>query len=572
VESTLQHFAPPPDSFTAGPRGLPDLGALVDQSPVASVYVDAELRYVRVNDEFCRFAGAPREEIVGRRIAEGPAGGLDRGMVERVLAEQVLAGAPLVQRPAEQATGDARRVYAWSAFPITDNGRVAGVVSWLFDITEREREAADLERARARLDLLDRASSQIGTSLDIRQTCAELARLAVPELADRVVVDLLDQVMRGEDPGRDHRGDAGFVRLRRVIMAGPSLGYREGDEIIAPLTHARVAALFGGAPLLAPSLAGAASQVGYTRSHAEGLLAGGVHTLMAVPLIARGTTLGVVALGRVEQPQPYSEADLQLVSDLASRAAMYIDNARLYAREHDTAVTLQRSLLPRAIPDAAGVQVAHRYQPANRSAEAGGDWFDVIPLQDGQVALVIGDVTGHNIRAAAIMGQLRTATATLARLGRPPQEIMRQLSRLIASHDPEAGATCLYALYDPRTGQGRFTSAGHPPPAVRHPDGRVEFIDVRPGTLLGVHDDCYPRRRPASPRAPCSRCTPTASWSSQARTSGPACPGSRAPWPAARHDPWTSCATRSSTAPATPPATTSPCCSPARIRRPKVPS
>ncbi|MCW2935748.1 MAG: phosphatase, partial [Actinomycetia bacterium] len=122
----------------------------------------------------------------------------------------------------------------------------------------------------------------------------------------------------------------------------------------------------------------------------------------------------------------------------------------------------------------------------------GGDWFDVLPLHDGAVALVIGDVTGHSIRAAAIMGQLRTATVTLTRLGRPPEEIMRLLSRLLADDDVEIGATCLYACYDPRTRRCRFTSAGHPPPVVRHPDGRVQIVNVSQGMILGVQRDRYP--------------------------------------------------------------------------------
>ncbi len=460
------------------------------------MYVDAELRYIRVNDEFCRFVGIPREEILGRRIADGPAGGLDRDMVERILTDQVLAGTPLVDWPAEQTVGGVRRAYAWSAFRVTDQGRVVGAMGWLVDVTERERAAAALEQARARLDLLARASSQVGSTLDIRQTCAELADLAVPELADRVAIELLDQVLQGEDTSPDQPGNTGFVRLRRVIVRDPhaaaAAGYRDGDEIIAPLTHARIAALLRGVPLLAPSLADAVSQVTYTPQHAAALLARGVHTLMVVPLIARGTTLGVVAFARAEQPAPYDEADLRLVSDLASRAAMYLDNARLYAREHATAVTLQRSLLPQAIPQVAGLQIAHGYQPANRSAEAGGDWFDVLPLPDGQVALVIGDVTGHSIHAAAIMGQLRTATATLTRLARPADEIMHQLSRMLAAQGPETGATCLYALYDPRTRRCRFTRAGHLPPVVRHSDGRAELIDVAQGMILGVQQDHYP--------------------------------------------------------------------------------
>jgi len=155
-------------------------------------------------------------------------------------------------------------------------------------------------------------------------------------------------------------------------------------------------------------------------------------------------------------------------------------------------VTLQRSLLPRDIPPVAGLQIAHRYQPASRAAEVGGDWFDVIPLDAGQVALVVGDVTGHGIHAAAIMGQLRTTTAALARLGCPPGQIMAQLSRVVAGHGDEIGATCLYAVYDPASRHCRLTSAGHLPPALRHPGGAVEFLDVPGGVLLGAGPGEYP--------------------------------------------------------------------------------
>jgi serine phosphatase RsbU (regulator of sigma subunit) len=171
---------------------------------------------------------------------------------------------------------------------------------------------------------------------------------------------------------------------------------------------------------------------------------------------------------------------------------VHIDNARLYTRERDAAVTLQRSMLPRDIPPVAGLEIAYRYQPASAAAEIGGDWFDVIPLEGGQVALVVGDVTGHGIRAAAIMGQLRTTTAALARTGCPPGQIMRQLSGLLAAHGEEAGASCLYAVYDPATRRARLASAGHPPPALLHPGGTTEFLDLPAGLLLGAGQDRYP--------------------------------------------------------------------------------
>jgi hypothetical protein len=364
-------------------------------------------------------------------------------------------------------------------------GRWPAETGLLTDVTDRVQ-------ANARLDLLERAGSQIGTTLDIHRTAEELAALAVPELADRIAIDLLDQVLHGES---FPPADPGTLYFRRVAVrdtTGAKVNFAVGDLIAAPLTSAAAVTLWRGEPCLARNRAEITGPFPYTPGHAETLLARGVHTYIAVPLIARGVTLGVAAFTRAEHPEPYGAADVRLASDLVSRAAIHIDNARLYTREHHTAITLQRSLLPQHIPQVAGLDIAYRYEPASRTAEVGGDWFDVIPLNTGHVALVIGDVTGHSIHAAAIMGQLRTTTAALARLGHPPEEIMGQLSDVVAEHGDEAGATCLYAQYDPVSRRCRLTSAGHLPPALRHPGGTVQFLDVPGGVMLGAGQDCYP--------------------------------------------------------------------------------
>jgi hypothetical protein len=303
-------------------------------------------------------------------------------------------------------------------------------------------------------------------------------------------------VLQGERPGQDPRAGSGTLRLRRVAVRDTTTGvkivYKVGDLIAVPLTRPIVRALWRGKPLLARNRAEVSSQVPYAPGNAKALLARGMHTFMAVPLIARGVTLGLAGFTRAEHPEPYGEADVRLVSDLAARAAVHIDNARLYTREHDAAVTLQRSLLPRDIPQAPGLAIAYRYQPASQTAQVGGDWFDVIPLDGGQVGLVVGDVTGHSIHAAALMGQLRTTTAALARLGHPPEEIMGQLSGVVAAHGDEAGATCLYAVYDPASRRCRLTSAGHLPPALCRPGGAVDFLDVPGGVMLGAGPGRYP--------------------------------------------------------------------------------
>jgi hypothetical protein len=468
------------------------------------IFHDRELRVRRTNAAFRRLIGLPDEAIIGRWPSElnGPSirywaarptcwqASDGTAWDERTLAEQVInRGVPVVNVHLEWTMTGKRQVLSWSAYRVTENGQVLGALSSLIDITDHVQA---ITQAHARFDLLARAGSQVGATLDIHHTARELADLAVPELADRIAIDLLDQVLQGENLPH---ASSGTLQFRRVAVhdtaTSAKINYEVGDLITMPVTSPHAVALLRGKSLLARNPAETRGQLSDTPV-AESLLARGVHTFMVVPLVARGVTLGVASFFRAEHLEPYGEADVRLVSDLASRAAVCIDNARLYTREHNTAVTLQRSLLPQRIPQVPGLQIAHRYEPASRTAEVGGDWFDVIPLDTRQIALVVGDVTGHSIHAAALMGQLRTTTAALARLGCSPEEIMRQLSDVAAENGDEIGATCLYALYDPGSRRCRFTSAGHLPPALRHPGGRVEFIDVPGGVMLGVGPSRYP--------------------------------------------------------------------------------
>jgi PAS domain S-box-containing protein len=473
----------------SGPVG--ELGVLFDQSPIAMVFTDRELRTRRTNAAFRRLVGLPDEEIIGRRPSEGEAG-IDTALAERTLVEQVInGGVPVVNMHLEQTLPGQHRVLSWSAYRVTDNGQVVGALGLLMDITDRMQAFTALRQANARTDLLERAGSQIGTTLDIHRTAGELAALAVPELADRVAVDLCDPVLQGEDLPR---AVPGTLRFRRVAVrdaaTSATVGPAVGDLMTVPVTSPRAVAYLRGEPMLARNPA-EIRQAGLAPAHRQALLDRGVHAVVAVPLTARGATLGLAAFARAEHPEPYGEADVRLVSDLAARAAVHIDNARLYTREHNTAITLQRSLLPRDIPPVAGLDIAYRYQPATQAAQVGGDWFDVIPLDRGRVGLVVGDVTGHGIHAAALMGQLRTTTTALARLGCPPEEIMAQLSGVVAAHGEEIGATCLYAVYDPASRRCTLTSAGHLPPALRHPGGTVEFVDVPAGVMLGAGPGDY---------------------------------------------------------------------------------
>lgn len=204
-----------------------------------------------------------------------------------------------------------------------------------------------------------------------------------------------------------------------------------------------------------------------------------------VPLVARGRVLGVVVVTRVRGREVFDHEDCVLIDEVVARAALNIDNARMYTTQRAAALTLQRSLTNNALPEVAGLELTGRYLPAS-DHDVGGDWFDVIELPDGRTGLVIGDVMGHGIHAAAVMGQLRTAVRTLARHQVSPEEMLRSLDAVVADLGEDEMATCVYAVHDPVSGACVIARAGHPPPAVVTAAGAVTFLHGPPGTPLGT--------------------------------------------------------------------------------------
>ncbi|MFF8935450.1 SpoIIE family protein phosphatase [Streptomyces paradoxus] len=341
--------------------------------------------------------------------------------------------------------------------------------------------------ARRRLELLSEASTRIGTTLDVRRTAEELAETAAPGLADFVTIDLPDAVLRGEESA-DPMAD-----LRRTVVHG----IREGLPFTPPgkrvdfgPTTPQLRCLGSGEAVLEPDLKAAAGWLAQDPEHTERLLAH-VHSLIAVPLLARGVVLGVASFYRAGSP--FGDDDRSLALELASRAALSIDNARRYTHERAMVLALQRRLLPHGLPDQDAVEVAHRYLPAE--SDVGGDWYDVIPLSGARVGLLVGDVVGHGMLSAATMGRLRTAARSFAELDFPPDEVLTHLDNLVGRLDREdpdgkgagvIGATCLYAVYDPTAQRCLMARAGHPPPAVVHPDGAVTYPDLPAGPPLGL--------------------------------------------------------------------------------------
>ncbi|MFJ3305217.1 PP2C family protein-serine/threonine phosphatase [Streptomyces sp. NPDC086549] len=209
-------------------------------------------------------------------------------------------------------------------------------------------------------------------------------------------------------------------------------------------------------------------------------------SLLLVPLLAHGAALGFMAFGRKPDRPAFVAADLTACEEVAGRAAQALHNARIHSDEATTSAVLQRSLLPTPPPRLPGVEIAYRYHPGSRTTQVGGDWLDVIPLPGHRVGLVIGDVAGHGLHAAVVMGQLRTAVRTLATLDLPPGRLLAQLDAFAQRLGHPHLATCLYCVYDPTTGRSALASAGHLPPVLVAPDGSNELLTVPVGAPIGV--------------------------------------------------------------------------------------
>ncbi|WP_228022885.1 SpoIIE family protein phosphatase, partial [Streptomyces acidicola] len=373
------------------------------------------------------------------------------------------------------------RLLAVNARPTDRAGGPAGSVVTLRDTTDLRALAGRAEGARERLRLLYEAGMRIGTTLDVVRTAEELAEVGTLRFADMVTVELAEPVVRGGEPTE------GGTEMRRTAARGvrqDSPLHSAGEVIRFAPTSPMASSMAGGRAVLEADLSAADGWRAQDPERARRVLDYGVHSLISVPLRARGVVLGLADFWRGEGSEAFGEEDLSFAEELAARAAVCIDNARRYTREHATAVTLQRSLLPRSLPEQSAVEVAYRYLPAK--AGVGGDWFDVIPLPGARVALVVGDVVGHGLHAAATMGRLRTAVHNFSALDLAPDELLAYLDELVAHIDADqattekeaptiTGATCLYAIYDPVTGMCTIARAGHLGPALVHPDGTVTF-------------------------------------------------------------------------------------------------
>ncbi|MGK5497593.1 SpoIIE family protein phosphatase [Streptomyces sp. URMC 125] len=479
---------------------LAALDALFTTSPLGIAFLDTEHRYVRVNDALARLNGVPVSEILGRSIRDVLPPHLADSLVQ-IQSLVLQTGRPVVDTVIAAPDGHGWRSVSYGRLTSPD-GRVLGVSSTIMDVTERRDAMEKIERARQRLKLLDDVGVALGDLLDVPRIARALADCLVPRFADHAGVMLYAVVAHGgELPRPDRLPDSPLLQLGAAAKtSGPAVEalLRVGREVTFPPESVFGRVLSSAAPHMTLTEEELHSATCSTDPALAAAAPPDADSVLVVPLRARGVVLGLLVLSRSGGRAPFDRDDLALTMELTGRAGISLDNARLYARERESALMLQRSLLPQRVPSPPGVQVAYRYVPggsrAEARAEAGGDWFDVISLAGGRVALVVGDVMGHGMRAAATMGRLRTAVRTLAGLDLPPAELLRRVNDLAddlaPGPDEPLMATCVYAVYDPSTRRCTLASAGHLPPlllAGRRDEGwAVASVEAPSGVPLGI--------------------------------------------------------------------------------------
>ncbi|MFT2020112.1 SpoIIE family protein phosphatase, partial [Streptomyces sp. 796.1] len=354
-------------------------------------------------------------------------------------------------------------------------------------------------RGGERLRYVGAATRRIARGIDLDEIVLGLCRATVPTFADAILVYLRDPLPVGDE----RPVDPVMLRLRRtdripaeadtetrmpLLPSGPDLSPALGGGPAADLCEVRAGGplaevLRGVRPVFGDSAAARAALpelLGSGRTVAMG------HRTILAPLRGRRRVIGAAVFIRRPDRPPFERDDLLVAAQLATHTALGVDKAVLYGREVYIADELQRTMLPDSLPQPTGVRLASRYLPAAETARVGGDWYDAIPLPGNRVALVVGDVMGHSMTSAAIMGQLRTTAQTLAGLDLPPQEVLHHLDEQAQRLGTDRMATCMYAVYDPVAHRIVVANAGHPPPVLLHRGGRAEVLRVPPGAPIGV--------------------------------------------------------------------------------------
>ncbi|MFJ4280186.1 SpoIIE family protein phosphatase [Streptomyces massasporeus] len=377
---------------------------------------------------------------------------------------------------------------SWLLTPYDVGGRHAGTLV-VFHTPDHDRApepppepAAQPLSELHRLALLAETTAQLTSTLDVDEALRRLVALVLPRLADWAVVDLIterDEVWRTVVVHAD-----GETFTHREDLQGPMPPVPEESPM--PLSRA----LRGVASNLAgPQTYQGPPDSGIAVEQRRLFDATGMHSAAIAPIRSTRAVLGALTLGRDENPAPFTPVDLPLIEDIARRAGLALDNARLYQRQRKVAETMQNHLLPQ-MPGVAGLQMTVRYLPAPDASQVGGDWYDAFPLSDASTALAIGDVVGHDLEAAAGMAQVRNMLRAYAwSQHEPPSRIVERLDEAIQHITDVTMATTIFARIEPADDghwQLSWTNAGHPPPLLISRDGLAEYLTDGHGILLGT--------------------------------------------------------------------------------------
>ncbi len=459
-------------------RALAQLDAVYATAPVGLAFFDRELRFVRVNEVLAAINGKPVAAHLGRRVDEAlpdfDAANIER--MQRVLREGIASEEVHVQGPAADGSGETRHLVA-SWYPVRDGvDALLGVGALVRETTEEVRRESALETLAEIGRLLDRP-------LEVENRLAALAEALMPRLGEVCVIHVLGDDNRmatvftaGVEPEADAL--AREVHARRPLdLAGerpPAVAMRTGEPVRFDGTARET---------LDRVVRGPEDEAGFARAR---LRAG-----LSVPM--RGTTGIIGALSLASNSRvAYGDDDVRLISLIARRAALAIDNARRYEDQQRVAAVLQAELLPPGPPDWPGFELAAVYRPAGTAAAVGGDFYDFFTLPDGRRTIAIGDVSGKGVEAAALTTVARHGLRVAARAYDDPHALLSSVNRALAEDtDSDSFCTLAYAVFTPARDGGQdveVSCAGHPAPIVRRSGGRTEPLG-RPGTLLGFFDE-----------------------------------------------------------------------------------
>ncbi|MER6216235.1 SpoIIE family protein phosphatase [Streptomyces sp. NPDC001674] len=468
------------------------LGGTLDRLGAGAYAVDADWAIVAVNAQAQMLLDRSAEDLLGRdahEVLHRQASGMTMPRSQCAIMEAFIAGQVRQEAQTFFARGDGSLLTAsWLVTPLRLTAQETGalVVFHAYDPAGVALPASTIQTGLLpeleRLALLAETTTQLTATLDVNEALDRLARLIVPMLADWIVVDLITEtgevrrtLVAHEDHGRVSR---------RADLQGTLLSVPETSPL--PLSRA----LRGAGSTLATPL----TYQGPPDSHiavAQRRLfdATGMHSAVIAPIRGLREVLGALTLGRSKQPDPYTTAEIPLLEDITRRAGLALDNARLYQRQRKVAETMQSHLLPQ-LPSIPGLEMKARYLSAPQASQVGGDWYDVFSLPDGALALVIGDVAGHDLDAAAGMAQLRNILRAYAwSIQEPPDVIVDRFDQALPHITDVTMATMILGRLQPQTDgqwQLQWTNAGHPPPLLITHDGQARYLTSGHGVLLGT--------------------------------------------------------------------------------------